>query len=323
LDRLLALAAQHGIDDEIEVVGLLNIWVDEAFGFGAVAPDAPDAIRVRCYDDKTDTWTYLRTEDELRIYIRALHDELAERGLLDRTRITADEPSDLALFEERLAFLKDAAPGFKYKVAINHFEFMEKAPPEIVDAVPVLPLACRDPALTDQVAQTLHARDGRLLWYVCCWPPIPNTFMHSPLVEGELHGWLTHALHLDGFLRWAFCLWPAEPWQRVSWRAPSWNAGDMFFVLPGRDGAPVETLRYEAMRAAAQDYELLKLVERTLSADLAQAAIEKAMAKILRPNAMSGFAEPDTTRAEALYSLDPQDYQVARRTLIQALSKQS
>jgi hypothetical protein len=97
----------------------------------------------------------------------------------------------------------------------------------------------------------------------------------------------------------------------------------MFFVLPGRDGAPVETLRYEAMRAAAQDYELLKLVERTLPADLAQATIAKAMAKVLHPNAMLGFVEPDTARAEALYSLDPQDYQIARRALIHALSRPS
>ena len=134
-------------------------------------------------------------------------------------------------------------------------------------------------------------------------------------------GWLTHALHLDGFLRWAFCLWPEEPWRRVSWRAPHWNAGDMFFVLPGKDGAPVETLRYEAMRAAAQDFELLRLVERTLPHHLAQDAIKAAMDKILGPNALQGFADPATAPTKALYSLDPADYQAARRTLMDALSQ--
>lgn len=323
LDRLLALAARHGIDREIEVLGLLNIWVDEAFGFGAVAPDAPDAIRVRCYEQNTGTWTYLRTADELRAYIRALYDALAERGLVARTRITADEPSDLPLFQERLAFLQDAAPGFKYKVAINHYEFMQDAP-EIADAVPTLALACRDPALTAQLAEELHAVGGRLLWYVCCHPPIPNTFLHSPLAEGALIGWLTHALHLDGFLRWAFCLWPAEPWRRVSWRAPHWNAGDMFFVLPGRDGTPVETLRYEALRVAAQDYELLKLVERVLPDDQARTAIQAAMGKILQPDALERFADPARAAfagAQTLYSLDPEDYQAARRILLDALSQ--
>jgi hypothetical protein len=331
LDRLLALAARHGMDKEIEVFGLLNIWVDEAFGFGPVAHDAPDAIRVRCLDRRTGTIGYLRTADELRAFIRALYDHLQEKGLLDRVRIAADEPSDLEAFNARLAFVQSAcgdtgepargATGFKFKVAINHFEFMEQAPPEVVDAVPVLPLACRDPALTAQLAQDLHTRGGRLLWYVCCWPPIPNTFLASPLVEGELHGWLTYTLKLDGFLRWAFCLWPSDPWVRVSWRAPHWNAGDMYFVLPGQDGRPVETLRYEALRAAAQDYELLKLAERSLPADRAQAVIEEAFAHILRTQDIRDFADPVNARAEDLYSLDPQDYQVARRTLLEAIAQ--
>jgi hypothetical protein len=322
MDRLLALAAKHGIDKEIEVFGLLNVWVDEAFGFGRVAPDAPDAIRVRCHDQRTGAITYLREADELRAFIRALHDHLQAKGLLDRVRITADEPSDLSAFNARLAFVRAAAPGFRYKVAINHFEFMEDAPPEMIDAVPVLPLACQDPALTAELAERLHANGGRMLWYVCCWPPIPNTFIHSPLAEGRLHGWLTFYLKLDGFLRWAFCLWPADPWRQVSWRAPHWSAGDMFFVLPGKDGIPVETLRYEALRTAAQDYELLKLAERTLPADEAQALFEKAFACILRADSIRDFAGVGTAAAEELYSLAPQDYQAARRLVLEAIAQQ-
>jgi hypothetical protein len=157
-------------------------------------------------------------------------------------------------------------------------------------------------------------------WYVCCQPPIPNTFLHSPLVEGVLYGWLTHRLKLDGFLRWAFCLWPAEPWKRVSWRAPHWRAGDMFLVLPGKDGAPVETLRYEALRMAAQDYELLRLAERVLPADQAEELLEAAFARILRADKISDFAGVAFARAEDLYSLDPTDYQAARRMVLEAIA---
>ena len=52
----------------------------------------------------------------------------------------------------------------------------------------------------------------------------------------------------------------------------------------------------------------------------AQAAIQTAMAKILQPNEIEGSADPATARADALYSLDPQDYQTARRALVDALS---
>ena len=319
LDRQLSLAARHGIDDEIEVFGLLNIWVDERFGFGKVAPDAPDAIRVRCFDERTGKMTYLRSAGELRDFVRALRDHLAKEGVLDRVRITADEPSDLEAFNERLAFLQDAAPGFRYKVAINHFEFLEHAPPDIVDAVPNLVLTCRDPDLTAAVKETLHERGGTMLWYICCGPPRPNVFVHSPLVESELLGWLTHLFGLDGFLRWDFCLWPADPWRRVSWRAPHWSAGDMYFVLPGADGAPVETLRYEALRAAVQDYELIQLVERRLAPDAARDAIDRALARILRTDEVTDFGRVYELPAEALYSLDAADYGAARRILLEAL----
>ena len=106
MDRLLALAATHGIDREIEIFGLLNIWVDEEFGFGKVADDAPDAVRVRCWDETTGAITYLRQAAELTTFMRALHDHLASLGVLERVRILADEPSDLALFEARLAFVQ-------------------------------------------------------------------------------------------------------------------------------------------------------------------------------------------------------------------------
>jgi hypothetical protein len=321
IDRVLALAAKYHMDREINLIGLLNIWVDEVYGFGKVAEDAPDAVRVRCYDEGSGSFSYLRTGAELRQFIRALHDHLNALGVMERVRVTADEPGNLEAFNQSLAFIREAGPDFQYGAAINHFEFLEEAPPEVMDFTPILPLACKDPALTTRLGEGLHERGGRLFWYVCCWPPIPNTFLHSPLVEARLHGWVTHALNLDGFLRWAFCLWPADPWNRLSWRAPEWNAGDMCFVMPGFDGAPVETLRYEGLRAAAQDYELLRMVERQLPEEQARAVIEQAFARILRVESLNAFAEAGTARAENLYSLDPEDYHAARKILYAALDQ--
>ena len=248
LDRLLALAEANGIDREVEIFGLLNIWVDEEYGFGKVAPDAPDAIRVRCYDERAGTITYLRTAAELRTFVRGLHDHLAALGVLDRVRIAADEPADPKAFGAGLAFVAEAGPGFKFKTYINHFEFIEQAPLEMVDAIPVLPLACRDPELTAELAGKLRARGGRMLWYVCCWPPIPNTFLHSPLVEGELHGWLTFYLGMDGFERWSFCLWPADPWHRGELARSTLACGRH---VPGAAGGRRCPGRDAALRSAA------------------------------------------------------------------------
>ncbi|KAF4145039.1 hypothetical protein GN958_ATG05746 [Phytophthora infestans] len=56
---------------------------------------------------------------------------------------------------------------------------------------------------------------------------------------GELVGYLSF-FELDGFLRWNYCLWPSRPWDDLRWRAPMWKVGDTYFVLPGRDGWPVD-----------------------------------------------------------------------------------
>ena len=319
LERLLALAAKHGMDREIEVFGLLNIWVDEERGFGKIAPDAPDSIRVRCYDEGEGRWTWLRDAAELGEFIHLLADYFQHTGRMDRVRIAADEPADVALFAERLAFIRDVAPEFRYKVAINHYEFMNEAEPEVVDWVPNLNNAFADPELTTRITRDLRARGGRMCWYVCCGPPIPNTFLRSPLVEARLLGWLTHRLDLDGFLRWAYCLWPARPYERISWRAPFWPAGDMYLVLPGQDGAPVETLRYEALRAGIQDYVLLNMLVQRLGARAAEEVLEKAFAKILRVESLAAFVGADPQRPDLLYSLDPADYHAARALVLKAL----
>jgi len=87
MDRLLALAAKHGIDCQIDLFGLVNIWVDEPFGFGKVIPDAPDAVRLRCWDEASDSFVYLRQVSELRQFLAALQEHFQRLGLLERVRL--------------------------------------------------------------------------------------------------------------------------------------------------------------------------------------------------------------------------------------------
>lgn len=84
----------------------------------------------------------------------------------------------------------------------------------------------------------------------------------------------------------------------------------------------METIRYEAMRIAAQDFELLKLVEHCLPAEQAQAAIARAIQHILRAPSLAefvGVAADPPVAASSLYSLNPADYAAARRELLAAL----
>ncbi|MFL5680905.1 MAG: DUF4091 domain-containing protein [Chloroflexota bacterium] len=333
VDRVLELAARHGMDREIEVFGLIGNWTDAECGFVSIIEGHPDAVRIRVFDEGSGAFTWLRTRYELATFVRALRDHFAALGVLDRVRIAADEPSDPARLAASLAFVDAAAPGVRYKLAITDTRPRGAWPEAVTDFSLGLVPAARDDGEPQSLVDECHARGGRASFYLCAREVYPNTFLHSALAETELVGWLTHRLGLDGFLRWAYSLWPRGPMRETTWRAwvHYWPAGDTYFVLPGPDGAPIPTLRYEALRAAVQDFELLRLVERTLPAEEARGAIAEAQAHIFRTDDARLFSQvgslaadvehttPPTVAPEELYSTDPEDYAAARRVLLAAL----
>lgn len=290
----------------------------------AAAGFAIDSWRIRCLNRSTKRVRYLRRLSEIESFIEQFYSHCVTLGIADRVRICADEPYDTRVFEEQIRFLTRVAPGFKVKLALNKLDFFNYAPPQIVDFVPLLPLACADADVTQRIRGDVHERGGKLCWYVCCAPAFPNQFVSSPLVEGEFVGFLTHFLELDGFLRWNYCLWPARPWDDLTWRAPGWKVGDMYFVLPGKDGAPVETLRLESLRYAVQSFELLALAQRALPpAHMAQLKADVAQL-VLRTSDFAAFY-PSNGRElpqarEELYSLDPRDYERARTLVLETLA---
>jgi hypothetical protein len=89
---------------------------------------------------------------------------------------------------------------------------------------------------------------------VCCNPPVPNTFVFSPPIEGRWISWYTAARGYDGFLRWAYDAWPADPARDA--RHTLWPAGDCFLVYPG--GA--SSIRYEKLREGIVDFEKIRML---------------------------------------------------------------
>ncbi|MGQ9680939.1 MAG: DUF4091 domain-containing protein [Anaerolineae bacterium] len=316
LDRYVETYLARGIDEELEILGLLAAWDND---FGAPLADYPDNIRLSCYDQAAGTMVWLRTRAELAEYLRALQAHLVERGWWERVRFAADEPADVDLFRQRLAFIQEVCPGARAKVPCNHIEVLGELGGAVSDWVPILPGLAADVEATWRAAAATRAQGGRFGWYVCCWPPRPNNFITSPALEGRVQGWLTAREGLDGFLRWAYTCWPADPWGRPRYRDSSWPPGDMFLVYPGRDGRPVRSLRNEMLLAGIQDGELVRLAQERAATDPAvQQALEKALARVLRAD-LGAFADVERPAAE-LYSVDAEDYEAARRLLIAALT---
>jgi glycosyl hydrolase family 123 len=96
-------------------------------------------------------------------------------------------------------------------------------------------------------------------YYVCCNPPQPNSFVFSAPVESRYIGWYASAYGYNGFLRWAYDAWPADPMRDA--RHTLWPAGDCFLVYPGGNSS----IRFEKLREGIADYEKMRLLRESAS----------------------------------------------------------
>ena len=60
MQRYIDLSAKCGTEECISVFGLVNVWDSKVYG-GRTAPDYPDGIHIRVYDEAKGVYDYLRT----------------------------------------------------------------------------------------------------------------------------------------------------------------------------------------------------------------------------------------------------------------------
>ncbi len=316
MDRYIDICFKYSIKEEIELFGLLNIWVSPDDGFGKVIEELSDAIRVRYLDKRDNQFYYIDNPDDLKHYISTIEKHFTDRGLIDKVRIIADEPKDPEENNKRIRFLTEAAPSFKYKVALCHPEFLkEELPDNIVDFVPVV-FAIGDDL--DLYYDIRRKTGGRLCWYVCCTPDIPNTFIRSHLLESWFIGWFSDYLQFDGFLRWNYTVWPDNPRQSLRHRSSMmFPAGDMNFVYPSPSAGPLLSLRYKALLRGIQIFELLNMLKR--SGENADEIIEKAREHIFRFKGANVFKAENNPRFSELASIEYSDYIKALDMILKAI----
>lgn len=269
MQRYIDLCDSYGIRDELSVYGLMNVWCTEEAGFGKLAPDDPDALHVRYYDEATGSFRFMRTERELEEYIALLGNYFRTTGQMERVRIAADEPADLEKYRASLERIRRIEPAFRFKAAINHAEFIEEFGEEISDFVPYAQHLFTHLSLLQKYKATMPGK--RFLWYTCCVPSWPNSFLRSDLCETLFVGPMTSFCRLDGFLRWSYTTWNDDPRRDVKYG--DFAAGDCFLVYPSAAGEPLLSLRWMAYRKSVWLYELLELVRERCGDEEADALI--------------------------------------------------
>ena len=120
--------------------------------------------------------------------------------------------------------------------------------------------------------EALKAAGEEMWFYTCAFPagPIMNRSMDLPLTASRAVMWMGALYRLSGFLHWGFNYYIGDDiWHSACCphKGALLPAGDAHIVYPGPDG-PWRSMRFEAQRAGAEEWELL---EQALQVDMAAA----------------------------------------------------
>lgn len=189
--------------------------------------------------------------------LRDFTKHLKQKGWFDKAVIAMDERPMKAL-QDVIALLKTIDPAWKVALAGDYH-------PEIESDIFDYCVASR----WQFPATVLERRraEGKLsTWYTCCVERYPNGFTFSPPAEHVWTGIYTAAKDMDGFLRWAYNSWPAQPLRDS--RFTAWPAGDTFQVYPG----PLTSIRFEKIIEGIQDFEKIQILRELYKNDPAKRA---------------------------------------------------
>lgn len=215
----------------------------------------PVSFQFRYFDERSARSVAPRMEPDSAEYEDFWGHLLAElvrhtkaKGWFERTKIALDERPD-KLIKPALAVLHRYAPGLDMVMACNR-------PSELNSkAFDVSYIYYHCDGLAKYVAER-RAQGRFTTYYVCCSPKRPNTFVFSDPAESAWLAPFSAAMGFDGFLRWAWCSWPENPFVSQDFR--SWSPGDTSLVYPG----PRLSLRALLLRDGIETFEKVRLLGR-------------------------------------------------------------
>lgn len=260
LDRFVELCFKYGIKKEINLFGICGNW--HGSDFKSPLSDYLDPIRVSYYDEDERCYDFIRDKSDLHTYLKALFTHMEEKGYMPITKIIGDEPSDNDRFNSFHDFLStcyDKTLSFKYAMHSSSFLDNYKGSYE---SFSLNSAYIGDYVKDGELSGILKEHSHEMTWYPCCFPKKLNTFVGSPLIESRYLGLYTYLWQFKGMLRWAYALYTEKPFENICYKPETWDAGDMFFVYPGKNMQICHSIREKNMLFSIQDFNIFKKLEK-------------------------------------------------------------
>ncbi len=234
-------------DEYVELA--MSVGIDKAI---TLYTPVPWGFRFRYMDEKTgnyvhETWapTSKEFKDAWIVFLTDLKKHLQQKGWLEKTYLGINE-NPMAETLAAIQMIRSHSKEWKITYAGDWH-------PELENLLDDYCFLYGKESDLDAVKRR-EQKGFTTTYYVCCNPPVPNNFVFSPPIEGRWMSWYTAAHGYDGFLRWAYDAWPADPSRDA--RHTAWPAGDCFLVYPGGNSC----IRYEKLREGIVDFEKMKIL---------------------------------------------------------------
>ena len=214
----------------------------------------PWRLAFRYYDQASDSHKEIKCapgEDAYAEFwggmLKAFSQHLKEKGWFEKTFISMDERS-LEQMTAAIKVIKTYAPGMKISMAGLYHPEIEA---DITDY-------CLDIENYKSYTPELLARrrsEGKIsTYYTCCSAEYPNLFTFTDPADAEFIALEALVRDLDGYLRWAYNSWTAEP-EKDS-RFTAWPAGDTYVIYP----FSISSVRWERLVQGIQQFEKYKIL---------------------------------------------------------------
>jgi len=237
--------------------------------------------------------------DFLRQFLIALRAHLRDNGWLGRFHLhLSDEPhgDQFEAYTSLAKFVKSISPEIRLMDAMGAAEYA----PYVDHPVPL-------ESQYEKFVESSGIPREQIWFYYCCGPTgaWPNRFIDYPLIRVRIFTWLAFRYGIPGFLHWGLNHWG---WHRPMHIEHDYNpydnttggslqAGDSYVLyppqMPSESDDPVDSIRWEIIRKAMEDYEYLYML-RELSAagdEQAKRLLEELEGKIV-PNFTDHTRDP-------------------------------
>jgi hypothetical protein len=233
----------------------MEVGIDKAI---TIYTPVPWNYRFRYMDEKSGNYVYENwspDSDKFKtfwnLFLDDLKAHLIKKGWFNKTYLGINEnPLNVTMAAAKV--IKEHSKDWKITYAGDWHKELSSL---LDDYSPVI--------MSEPSAEELRERSEKgftTTYYVCCNPPKPNNFVFSPPVEGRFISWYALSRGYDGFLRWAYDAWPADPLRDT--RHIYWPSGDCFMVYPGGNSC----IRFEKLREGIVDYEKIIILRKLTSA---------------------------------------------------------